>query len=395
MNHSTNTPTSPSPGLFREQFPLLEEKTYLSSHTLGPVPRKTRDSLNAYLTEWNTKGIEAWSGPWWEVVENFSAEIEQLLQAKSGTVAPMTNATRGMAGVASCFSYDQSPREILMTDLEFTTSYAFWNRLEELGAEIRIVESENGIGITPEKLADAISRDTLLVATCHAYFQSGAVQDLNPVIEEAHRNGAYVLGDGYQLVGVKPVNVTSLDIDFYVGGSHKWLCGGPGAGYLYVKPDLIEELEPRLTGWFGLEDPFSFDVCPDEPGTLSSGVYRFLDGTPNVPGLYSALEGIRTVREVGPERAENISNQLTETLYEWANNAHMTVHSPEQPDNRNGMICLNFEGAEQVCNRLQERDVVVDYRPDCGIRVSAHFFNTTTDIEQFWHHLTDMAGYDS
>lgn len=381
-------------GLLRDRFPLLDEKTYLSSHTLGAVPRSTSGQLQSYFDEWNRQGILSWEGPWWETLESFCREIEGVIGADKGTVAPMQNATRGMAGVASCFTYEEPKNKILMTDLEFVTSYSFWHRLEELGARIEIVESDDGISVSPEKLIDAIDSQTLLVPTCHAYFRSGAVQDLQPIVEEAHQHNAYVIGDGYQLVGVKPVNVSAMNIDFYVGGSHKWLCGGPGAGYLYVRPDLLEHLQPRVTGWFGLEDPFSFDMNASRPGKLNENALKFLDGTPNVPGLYAAIDGVRTVREAGVERASSISNHLTSHLYEKAEEEGFEVNTPPSPEERNGMLCIDVPDGERVREELVERNIIVDWRPQCGLRVSAHFYNTKEDLNQFWNELLEVVRQD-
>jgi len=298
----------------REQFPILSRKTYLASHTLGAVPAATEQSMQRYYQVWAEQGIDAWDGPWWQSVTDFCETLEAIIGAAAGSVVPLQNATRGMAAVASCFTWESPRNRIVMTDLEFITSYPFWRGLESVGAELVLVESEDGgITVPTEKLIAAIDERTLLVPTSHVYFRSGAVQDLAAVTRAAHAVGALVLGDGYQAVGTVPVDVAALEIDFYVGGSHKWLCGGAGAGYLYVRPELIGQLRPRLTGWFGLANPFDYEPGTGG-GTPHETAWRFLGGTPNVPALYSAIEGLKLVRQVGLAQISEISGRLTNRI---------------------------------------------------------------------------------
>jgi kynureninase len=353
---------------------------------LGAVPRATKAALAEYFEEWAMLGIKAWDGPWYQSILDFCESIEAIIHGAPGTVVPMQNVTRGMAAVASCFDYSGPRNKIILTDLEFTTSYPFWRSMEGLGAEIEIIPSDDRIWVSTDRIVAAIDERTLLLPLSHAYFRSGALQDLGAIAAAAHRVGAYVLGDGYQLVGCVPVDVTELDVDFYVGGSHKWLCGGAGAGYLYVKPDVIGRLTPRLTGWFGLQDPFGY-----EPGTggsgLHEGVFRFLGGTPNIPALYSAREGIRLIRRIGVEAIREISSQLTAHIITRADEAGFEIRTPRPLERRNGMVCLSFDGDQEATERLKAQNILVDWRPDCGIRLSPHFYNTTADIDRFFEAL--------
>jgi kynureninase len=371
----------------RDQFPILSKKTYLASHSLGAVPAATAQALLEYHSTWAEQGILAWDGPWWAMVQEFSQLIEKVLGAASGTVVPMENVTRGMAAIASCFDFSKNPKRnrIVMTDLEFITSYPFWNGVAAQGAELVIVESPDGIQVPTEKLIAAIDERTLLVPTSHVYFRSGALQDLKSVTEAAHRKGAMVLGDGYQSVGTVPVNVTDLGIDFYVGGSHKWLCGGPGAGFLYVRPDLIAQLEPKLSGWFGVQDPFTYKASTRFP--LAEGVTRFFGGTPAVPALYAAREGIKAVLEAGLSEIRAHSIEMTTYIVEQADRRGIQVRSPRAAQERSGMVCIEFEQSKSVAEKLNQRGIIVDWRPNCGIRVSPHFYNRRSDLQIFFEAL--------
>lgn len=389
MSRETIRPPVSEEAPRRSAFPILEEKIYLASHSLGAVPRPTKQALEEYYDAWAAEGLSAWDGPWWEAVERFNASIADLLNAPEGTIAPMQNATRAMGAVASALEPGQGRSKIVMTELEFTTSYPLWRGLEDLGAEVEIVESPDGITVPTQKLLGAIDDDTLIVPTCHVYFRSGAMQDLEAVTERAHEVGAYVLGDVYQSAGTVPIDVQAMGIDMLVGGSHKWLCGGPGAGFLYVREDVVTELTPRLRGWFGLEDPFAYE--PDTGrGTPAEGARRFLGGTPNVPGLYAAREGIDIVREVGTEAIRERSLDLTDRILVHADAQDLEIRTPREKAQRGGMVCVDFDGAEQATEALAERDIVVDWRPDCGIRISPHFYNTEAEIDELFNALTKL-----
>ncbi|MBI3927095.1 MAG: aminotransferase class V-fold PLP-dependent enzyme [Armatimonadetes bacterium] len=367
----------------RDRFPLLSRRTYLASHSLGAVPASASAALQEYYRHWAELGILAWDGPWWEMMKAFCSSLEQLLGAPSGTVVPMLNVTRAMAGVASSFDYGRARNRIVLGELEFTTCFPFWRGQERLGAELVVVPSADRVSVSLPALLEAIDERTLLVVSSHAYFRSGALQDLRALSRAAHRVGALVLGDGYQTVGCVPVDVVGLEVDFFVGGCHKWLCGGPGAGYLYVRQELIPQLQPRLTGWFGLADPFEYDAdfgsAPPHPES-----YRFLCGTPNIPAFYAAREGIAAVLELGIETIRRRSVELTSLLVAGARERGLGIRSPLDPQRRNGMVCLDFEGDRQAQKDLQEQGIIVDWRPDCGLRVSPHFYNDEQDLARFW-----------
>lgn len=374
---------------YRDRFPILEKMTYLASHSLGAVPRAAEDALRQYYREWAELGIAAWDGPWWQAVLDFSGDIESVLGADSGSVVPMLNVTRAMAAVTSCFEWQGERNKVVTTAMEFSTTRPFLSGLQRLGAELVIVPSDDGMTVDPARLAEAIDERTQLVVCSHVFFRSGALMDLRTVADAAHAKGAYMLGDGYQAAGCVPVDVRALDVDFYVGGCHKWLCGGPGAGFLYVRPELIAKLRPRLTGWFGLKDPFSYDPGPTglEP---SDGIQRFLAGTPNVPALYAAREGVRTVLEVSIQRVRERSIQMTTKIATAAAAAGIEVRSPLDAQQRSGMVCLQFAGSEAATKALIERGVMVDWRPDCGLRVSPHFYTSDAELDRFFDELATV-----
>lgn len=374
----------------RRRFPILHRHTYLASHSLGAVPRKTREALGEYWEAWAAQGIEAWDGPWSEAMDTFSALIQELLGAEPESVVPMQNATRAIAGVLSCFDWASERNRIVMTDLEFTTTFPLIRHLKDLGAEIVIIESDEGTTVDPSRFAQAIDQETRLVLTSHVYFRSGAIQDIAEITQMAHEDGAYVLADGYQAVGTIPVDVQDLGVDFYVGGSHKWLCGGPGAGFLYVRPRVAGRVRPRLTGWFGLEDPFTYepDTSAGKPGP---GAKRFLGGTPNIPGLYAAREGIKTVLELGVGRIREHSLELGKVFQDHLEDRGWSLTGPEEPEDRSGMVCFSPGGGGQwKAKRLAEQGIMVDARPEAGMRASLHFYNNEGELQVLFEGLDDL-----
>jgi len=238
-----------------------------------------------------------------------------------------------------------------------------------------------------ERLVDAIDERTLLVPVSHVLFKSAYVQDVPAIVEKAHRVGAHVVLDVYQSAGVMPLDVTALGVDFAVGGCLKWLCGGPGNGFLYVRPDLAH-LKPKLTGWMAHAEPFAFEPPPLR---YADGPYRFLNGTPQVPCLYAAVEGLRIVREVGVERIRRHSEQLTERLLRRIDEAGFRSLTPRDVARRGGTVAVDPPDARDVAHRLLERDFLIDYRPGAGIRVSPHFYNTEDECDEVVAEIASLA----
>lgn len=365
----------------RDQFPILSRKNYLASHSLGAMPAGTPAELHRYAELWASQGILAWDGEWWEILGEFGDRVARILKAPPQSIVPCLNVTLGFAIIASCLNYTPQRNRIVLCDLEFTTTIPFWTAQKAHGAEIVMVHSEDGINVPVEAMEAAIDERTLLVVSSHAYFRSGALQDVERLQRRARQMGAWLVVDAYQSAGCVPIDIGAAGFDFLVAGCHKWLCGGPGGGFLHVRPDLVEQLEPRLLGWFALSQPFAYEKT--HAPVLHRGIYRFLNGTPNVLALFAARQGLEWVESIGLEAIRRHSEQLTGWLLEQVTERGLTVKTPSRADRRNGMLCIDFPGAKECQSALQQRNVIVDYRPDCGIRVSPHFYNQKSDLEAF------------
>ncbi|HEY7295320.1 MAG TPA: aminotransferase class V-fold PLP-dependent enzyme [Dehalococcoidia bacterium] len=368
---------------WRDRFPILMTSVYLINNSLGAMPAGVRDGLATYADLWEREGVVAWNS-WLPLLRETGDLIGELIGAPAGSVMMHQNVSTLVSIVASCFEYGGPRRKVIYADSEFPTMHYFWEQQRRLGAEVQYIATPDRLSAPLDRLLDAIDDRTLIVPISHVLFRSSELVDVAAVVEQAHRYGALVLLDSYQATGAVPFDVTALGVDFVVGGSVKWLCGGPGAGYLYVRPDLIERLHPREAGWFSHAQPFAFDM-----GELAyaPGIERFMGGTPGVPALYAAREGYSIIREVGVERIRARSLRLTARLIARAEALGLTVNTPCDERRRGGHVTLDFANAEAVSQELTRRRFIVDYRPGAGIRVAPHFYNTEAECDAFMDEL--------
>ena len=363
---------------WRKEFPVLENTVYLISHSLGAMPRRTRDLLNEYADTWATRSIRAWEEGWWQMPITVGNLIASIIGAGEGEVTMHPNVSVCQSIVASCFNWNGKRNKIVSEALNFPSNLYIHRQLESLGARVETVPSQDGITVPLEKLLAAIDEETLLVSVSHVIFKSAFIQDLRAITERAHKMGAMVIADLYQSAGAVPVNVRELGVDFATGGSVKWLCGGPGAGYLYVRRDLWSKLEPRVTGWMAHRKPFAFDPGPID---YAEDAFRFLHGTPNIPGLYAARSGYEIINEVGVENIRAKSIRQTSRLLQLAEDVGYRVNSPKEARHRGGTITVDVPNGAEVTQELLRRDFLVDYRPGAGIRIAPHFYTKDEELE--------------
>lgn len=363
---------------YRSAFPILERTTYLISNSLGAMPRAVHDALQGYAGTWATRGVRAWEERWWTLAADVGDEIGALMNAPKGSVAVHPNVTTCQAVVASCLDFSGARDKVVYTDLNFPSVMYFWEAQRARGARVEMVRTDDGITVPTERLLDAIDERTRLVPVSHVLFRSAFINDAAAIVEKAHRVGAHVLLDTFQSLGTVPVDVQALDVDFACGGVLKWLCGGPGVAYLYVRPDLGRTLAPAFTGWIAHEDPFGFEVGPTR---YADPPRRFMNGTPNVPGLEAARPGLRIVGEVGVARIREKSERQTARLVELADARGWRVNTPRDPRRRGGTVSIDMPESREVCGELLKRDILVDWRPKAGVRMSPHFYTADRELE--------------
>ncbi|HVN10431.1 MAG TPA: aminotransferase class V-fold PLP-dependent enzyme [Patescibacteria group bacterium] len=363
---------------WRKEFPILETSTYLISNSLGAMPRAVRDRMAAYTESWAVRGVRAWEEEWWSLASEVGDQIGRVIGAPPGSVSVHQNVTLTEACIASCFDFAKPRNKVVMVDLEFPSILYFYLEQRRRGADVVVVQSDDGIHPPMQKILDAIDERTLLVPISLVFFRSASILDARAVVEKAHRVGAKIVLDVFQAAGTLPVDVTALGVDFAVGGVLKWLCGGPGVGYLYVRPDLAPELNPAITGWFAHKSPFSFDPRPIERTDTS---FRFLTGTTQIPALYAAGPGLDIIAAAGIENIRRKSMEMTAHLIAGAQARGWRVNTPLDPAARAGTVSVECPHAEDVAHALCARNILVDYRPKAGVRMSPHFYNRMDELD--------------
>jgi kynureninase len=363
---------------WRKEFPILANTVYMVSHSLGAMPRRAQQRLAEYADVWASRGVRAWHEGWWELPVTTGDLLGRILGAAPGEITMQPNVSLAQAIIHSCLDFPHHRNRIVTDALNFPTNHYLFHALESVGAEVVTVPSRDGLGIETEDLLAAIDHRTRLVAVSHVLFRTSYLQDLAAIATRAHEAGALIAADLYQSAGTVPINVRELGLDFATGGSVKWLCGGPGAGYLYVRRELWPTLEPKLTGWMAHEQPFAFSPGPQR---YAPDAFRFLHGTPNIPGLYAARSGYEIIEEVGVEAIRAKSIRQTGRLLELAREAGFTVKSPLAPARRGGVVTLDVPDGQNVVDELARRDILVDYRPGSGIRVAPHFYTDDAELD--------------
>jgi len=363
---------------YRDEFPILAETTYLVSHSLGAMPRKAADRLAEFARMWAERGIRSWAEGWWETPWTVGDQVGRIIGAPPGSTVMHQNVAVAEAVAFSCFLPVDPARNRVVYERGNFPSVRY---LYQAQPDLEVVVCEDA-----EEIVERIDERTLLLPISHVLYKAGEIQAVEPIIRRAHEAGAHVVLDCYQSAGIVPLDLTALDVDFAVGGSVKWLCGGPGNGWLYVRPDLAERLEPTFTGWQAHARPFAFE----EEMEYTNGAARFLTGTPNVAAHFAATAGYDLVEEIGVARIRESSLRQTQLLIDLADEAGFEVRSPREPAHRGGTVTLHVPEFPAVHAELEARGILCDFRPDAGIRLGPHFYNTDDEIRFAVQQIADI-----
>jgi kynureninase len=378
---------------WRREFPTVEATLHFASHTLGAMPRGVEEALRDYAQRWKSHGIRAWEDGWFTLPMETAAVLGGIFNALPGTVTLCENDTMAQAIALSGFTFAAPRNRLVCTAEDFHSLLYLYEGLVRQGAELVRVGAREEAGspgrhVALEDLLAAIDERTAIVAISHVLFRTGEVLDLAPIVRRAHSVGARVLVDAYQGVGTVPLDVRALHVDLVTGGSVKWLCGGPGAGYLYVAPHLAGDFEPALTGWFAHENPFAFDPGPTR---RDAGSRRFFTGTPGLPSFVAARPGYDIVARIGVATIREKSLRQTARMIELADEYGFRLVSPRVPERRGGTVCLDVPHAEEVCRALLASDVLLDYRPGVGLRLAPHFYTRDDEVTLVMKRVRDAV----
>jgi kynureninase len=382
----TTALTLPNSQDVRRNFPILETSTYLVSHSMGAAPLGAKAALDTYWDEWAREGPEAWE-EWLPRIGTIADGIGAIIGAAPGSVFLGPNVSVLQAAIATCLGFHSARNEVVYEALQFPSLTYVWHEWERFGAKPVVVPSDDGRTIPTERIVAAITERTAIAVLSHAYYVSGAIADIRTIQAHCRSVGALLCVDAYQTTGIYPYDVTEWDLDVVTGGSHKWLCGGPGCGWLYVKPELLDLFRPAVTGWMAHADPFAFHAAPMD---YAPTMYRFGTGTPTIPGYVVAQAGHDAIRAigVGAIRAHNV--RLTTRIAEMALERGLRVNTPLEPSQRTGWIGIDFDDSQRIGRELIAKRVFLDYRPGCGLRVSPHFYTTDEEIDRFFSILDGL-----
>ena len=363
---------------YRAEFPILSKYTYMISHSLGAMPRGVHERLREYADLWDQRGIQAWEDGWWEMPTKVGDVLGRILDAEPGSITMHQNVSVAESMIASCLDFAGPRNKVVYTDMNFPSVMYVWEARRRFGARIHMVASDDGITVDTQRLVDAIDEETLVVPISHVLFRSAFIQDVPAIMQKAEKVGAMVVLDCYQSAGTVPFSLKELGVHFAVGGSVKWLLGGPGAGYLYVRPDLQNHFEPAITGWAAHAHPFDFKTGPID---YADGIMRWMHGTPAVAPLYQCLPGYEMVQKIGVPAIRAKSMRQTARMIEKARGLGLRVNSPLDPARRGGSVILDVPDGRRVCDELIKRKFLVDYRPGAGVRVAPHFYTTDEECD--------------
>lgn len=376
---------------YRSRFPILDKTTYLVSHSLGAMPETAREALAEYAELWASRGVRAWGERWWMMSIEIGDLIAPLIGAPKGSVVMLPNVTTAEAVVLSSFNYARR-NKVVMVDGEFpSVRYIYDGLAQRLGAKVVIIpHDQSGLGFDLDRLLEAIDERTQIVPIAHVLFESSFMIDVEPIARRCRDVGAALVLDVFQSAGIAPVDVTAWDVPIAVGGVLKWLCGGPGGAFLYVDPELRPRLEPSFTGWMAHADPFGFEPPPMR---FRDDALRFALGTPPIPALYVAGEGPKVIAEAAGGDMMTIrrkSLRQTQKLIDLADARGFELRTPRAEAQRGGSVSVGIPHAREVALELNARDIVCDYRPASGVRLSPHFYTTDEELDHAFAVVDDI-----
>lgn len=373
--------------MLRDQFPVLEDRTYLISASLGPLSRRSRALAEEHLDLWQRLGPEElWFGHGLPRLQECRERFATLIGADADEIAIVPSVSSGLSAIATCLDLDARPK-IVLSEMDFPTNHYVWRAQQRRGAKLDVVASPDGIRLEEDDIVERIDEQTAAVNVNRVLFESSWIVDLDPIVFAAHARGALVVVDDFHGTGVVPIDVHALGIDLYLTGVLKWLCGGQGMAFLYCRRDLISRFEPLVVGWFGTKDFFAFDRSGLR---LRDDARRFETGTPTLPQAWTAAGGLSLIEEVGIDRIRAHNQALTQRIIDRTDELGLEVLTPRHGARRGGLVRVRIPGgrdaADKVLHRLFDRDVVVDQRGD-ALRISPHFFNEERDIDHAFEEL--------
>jgi kynureninase len=361
---------------WRDEFPILSRRTYLNSCSLGALSRRAVERVSTFHDDWHDLGASAWYETWVGRMVELRTRVARMIAARPEEVALAASTSAALSVIASAFDYT-SRNKVIIASLDFPTVAYQW--MVRPGVEIVRIPSDDGVAIDPQRVADAIDDRTAIVAISHVFFTTGAIQQTAAIAAAARRHGALFLLDAYQSAGQVPIDVAALGADVLLTGPLKWLLGGPGLAYMYVRNEWIHALRPTITGWFAARDQFAFDIHEFE---FKDDARRFELGTPALPTVHSALGGQDIIDEIGVPAIRARNSELTEHLLTGLRVRGFEIRGAAHAADRSAIVMIRHAEPAAAVQHLAAHGIIVDSRPGF-VRVSPHFYNTTEELDHF------------
>lgn len=370
---------------YRDEFPILQQRTYLNSCSLGALSGRVRSAINRHLDLWDRQGAKAWYGPWMEELAETRQRVADLIGAREDEVAIMPNISTALSVVGSGLDLEARSK-LVSSEMDFPTdTYQFHANPE---VDVDIVKSPDGVTVPPEAIEARLDEDTAALVTSHVLFTSGYIQEVDRLCRAAEDAGALSIIDAYQATGQLPTDVRSMGCDVLITGGLKWLLGGTGIAYLYVSRAAQERLAPTLAGWFGDEEQFAFDTTRFRP---RPDARRYELGTPALPSVHAGNAGLEIVQEIGPKALRDRQTELVDDLYDRFEDRGFRLATPADPDQRAGILMVELPDPQDTVDKLADRGIIVDSRPG-RLRISPYFYNTLEETAEIADAVLEIEG---
>src|SRR6266480_5510422 len=375
-------------GHYRSEFPIFRDRIYLNTCSLGALGERARRKATQFLDAWNARGAAAWYDVWWAALAELRDRYARVIGATGEEIALAPSISVALSAVAEALDYTRRPK-VVVTSLDFPTVAYQWLAKRARGVELVVVESPDQVSVPVEAIARAVDERTALVATSHVYFTSGAIQDIRAVAAAAHAQGALCLIDAYQAVGQVPVDVRAAGVDVLTAGGLKWLLGGTGIVFAYIKEELAKRLEPTIAGWFGHKDQFAFD---SRRLTFHEDARRFELGTPALAAVYAQLGGLEYLEEIGVPAIRDVTAALAEDLIARAQARGFRPKMAADPAARSAIVMLPATDPAAAVRHLADGGIIADARPG-HVRFSPFFYNQQDDHVTALERLATHCGH--
>ncbi|WP_078592636.1 aminotransferase class V-fold PLP-dependent enzyme [Evansella clarkii] len=366
---------------WQKEFPILKEVIHVGNCSQAPQSRRVRAAIEEYLDNWLTVGMD-WDY-WVTEVNKAKKEFAKLINASEEEIAVTSSVSMATASVLGSLKPEGSRSKVVLTEMEFPTiGQVTLAQAEKGNFEVDFIPVQDG-KIEEEEYDKYVDADTLLTGVTFGYYQNGFKQNLKRIGEIVHKEGSIFFVDAYQAIGTAHVDVKEMDIDILTTGNLKYLLGIPGIAFLYVKSELAEKLQPSITGWFGMENPFAFEIKNLD---FAAGTRRFDTGTPPILTAFAARAGMEIINEVGTKNIEQRIEELSQFSLNLAQDYKMRIASPSNTEEKGAVTAIECDNAHDVEAKLKDQKIIASARGNV-IRIAPHFFTTKENLETVFKHV--------